>query len=125
MAKKALEMKDSEVPAEDLEALKWVREKRGIIELGKPYTIQKFSAPLQTPYKEDVPARPVTVEIPTFAYGSYGWATGRGATLREAVQNTKEAIRHLDPEDTYPAHNEGLDRVLLKVGSAEITVATV
>jgi hypothetical protein len=123
MAKKALDMKDDEVPPEDLEALRWVREKRGMIELGKPYTIQKFSAPLQIPYKEDVPARLVTVEVPTFTYGSSGCAKGRGATLREAVQNTKEALRFTDPEDTYPVRDEGLERVLLKVGSAEFRVA--
>ena len=124
-AKKALDMEDKEVPAEDLEALRWVREKKGVIELGKPYTISRFSEPLQTPYKEAIPERPVTVEVPVFWPGTLGDGIGQGKTLREAVEATKAAIKRMGPlVRTYPEYNTGLDRVLLKVGEAEVTVST-
>ena len=123
-AKKALDMKDDEVPAEDLEALKWVREKKGTIELGKPYTISKFSDALQTAYKESVPARPVTVEVPVFWPGAHDSAVGCGSSLRSAVSATEKAIALKGPlVRTYPEYDTGLDRVLLVVGKAELRVS--
>lgn len=122
-AKKAIDVKDDEVAHEDLEALRWLREKRGVVEDGKSYTIQKFSEALQVPYKETVPARPVTVEIPTFCNGCDGAALGSGPTLRDAVEAVKAVVSQLEPGDTYPGRNEGLDRVLVESGPVKVRVS--
>lgn len=123
-AKKAKDIEDKEVAAEDLEALGWVRAKKGWVDLGQPYTITRYSEALQTSYKDEVPARPVRVEVPVHYPGTISAATGSGKTLREAVESTKGAILALGPGvRTYPEFDEGLDRLLLKVGSAGLRVA--
>jgi len=123
-AKKASDMEDKEVSTEDIEALRWVREKKGVVELGKPYTISRYSDALKASYKEDVPARPVAVEVPVFYPATSRYALGRGPTLRLAVEAAKAVIESMGPGvRTYPEFNDGLDRVLLKVGSADFRVA--
>lgn len=122
--KKAKDIEDKEVAAEDLDLLRWLQAKKGWVDLGRPYTIARYSEALQTSYKDEVPARPVRVEVPVHYPGTISAATGSGNTLREAVESTKSAIMALGPgARTYPEFDEGLDRVLLTVGKAEFRVA--
>lgn len=122
--KKAKNVDDKDVAAEDLDALCWLREKRGLLEDGKAYRIQRYNQALDTPYVDEVPVRPVAVEIPAFYPGTSTTVTGRGDTLRAAVADAQAALATLGSEiRTYPEFNTGLDRVLLKVGEADFRVA--
>lgn len=130
---KARAVDRSKVDSADHEALDWLVAKKGIVDFGKPYKIQKFSGfhtgQNQQPPKpgescvESVPHRLVGVEVPIFNAGLRS-ATGYGATLREAVEDLKRKIPTMGPHvETYPERNRGLDASLFKVGSADFRVA--
>lgn len=122
--KKAKDVEDKDVAPEDLDAIRWLREKRGSLEDGKAYRIQRYSQALDTPYSDDVAARPVTVAIQVFQAGSSDRLVGRGTTLSLAVHDAQVKLAALGPGfRTYPEFNAGLDRVLLKVGEADFRVA--
>lgn len=127
MALKATDVHDTSVDPLDRAALAWLREKKGVIEFGKPYRHQTWAG-----LRVDIPARPVAIEIPFFGSGcgdANQWvycraATASGTTLRDAVAALQALLVQADakPEDTYPGHNALLNRVLLNVGLAEFRV---
>lgn len=121
--KKARDARDEDFSGADLDAIRWLREKRGVYEDGAPYSIQRIG-PLGNPYREEVPVAHVTVEVPVFYPGTSSTIAGRGRTLGGAVEAAKTTLMTLgDSVRTYPEFNAGLDRVLLKVGEAELRVA--
>lgn len=123
-AKKAKDVKDKDVEQEDLDALRWLREKRGLFEDGQAFKIQRHSQVLDASYTDEVQATHVTVEVPAFFPGASTRIYGAGLTLRAAVGDAKRKIEELGADvRTYPEFNTGLDRVLLKVGAAELRVA--
>lgn len=119
MSKRASDLEEAAVPPDQVEALRWLREKRGRIDFGKAYTHQD-------PYgvRVQVPVRPVTIQFPYFGYklGCNVIETS-GATLSEAVASAVAALVDEDPMSTYPGRNVGFDRVLAKIGDAEVRVA--
>lgn len=111
------------VPAVDRDALAWLKQRRGLIDFGEPYTIQRFSDTLGVSYQDNVPARPITVSVPVF-FGGTECAPQEtsGATLREAVEKVQRQIEGC-ALDTYAEMDRYLGRVLTTVGSAEFRVA--
>ena len=119
MAKDAADLADDAVPADHVEALQWLRAKRGRIDFGKAYSHQD-------PYgiRVQVPERPVTIQFPYFGvkYRANIIETS-GATLSEAVAQAVLALFEQPQEDTYPGRDTGLDRVLAVVGDAVVRVS--
>jgi hypothetical protein len=123
-AKKAINVRDEDVAPADLDALRWLRAKRGLLEDGAPYVMQRYSQALGVPYRDEIPQRAVTVEIQVFQAGSSDRLVGHGLTLSLAVHDAQVKLTALGPGfRTYPEFDAGLDRVLLKVGEADFRVA--
>ncbi len=119
MSKRAAELADSDVAEDQRDALRWLRAKRGRVDFGKAYSHQD-------PYgvRVQVPTRPVTIQFPYFGIKwSVDVIEASGATLSEAVANATGAIADDDPLSTYPGRDAGFDRVLVKVGKADLRVA--
>jgi hypothetical protein len=117
-ARKAVDVSDNHVDSVDLEALKWLREKKGLVEFGKAYRHMSAAG------KVEHPERPVTIEIPFFGDHRHV-LLAQGVTLRAAVSALADLLllSHATPEHTYPGHNKLLKKVLAKVGQVDVHVS--